>query len=109
MTTASKDKMMIEIKIGELVQFTYAPLNTVDTYVGRLMEIRDCEKEPIQFASRWYGGHRTTRSQYLITLSTPNGYRKFYTGSIHGAKRVGLFARFALWLSGKNFEKFAAV
>jgi len=109
MITASKEKMMIQVKIGSLVRFDYSPLGVTENYVGRLMGIRDTVKDPIQYTSLWYSGYRTSRSQYLVTMSTPMGYRQFYTASIHNAKRLGLFARIILWISGKNFEKFAVV
>ncbi len=97
----------MQAKIGNLVRFDYKPLTVTEHYVGRLMAIRDTVQQPVQHP--WYGGWRTTRSRYLITLSTPVGFRTFYTGSISNARRVGLFARIGLWLAGKHFEKFAAV
>lgn len=93
--------------IGDLVRFDYSPLNVTENYVGRLMAIRDTHTDRIATSNLYL--YRTTRSRYLVTMSTPSGYRQFYTGSIHNARPLGLFARFVLWVSGKNFEKFAAV
>lgn len=97
----------MQATIGNMIQFEYDAVGYRDSYVGRLVTIRDTKKDPIQFATKWYSGYRCHRSQYLITVATPMGYRQFYTGSISNARPLGLFARFAFWIRGINFPKFA--
>lgn len=100
----------MQATIGNMIQFEYDAVGYRDSYVGRLVTIRDTKKDPLQvrtrFANQW-GGYRAHRSQYLITVATPMGYRQFYTGSISNARPLGLFARFAFWIRGINFPKFA--
>ena len=103
---------MVKANVGDVVRFDYpqGDEHSVNV-VGRIMSIRDTDKQPIAFSSKWYGKpKRIKRSRYLLTIVLADGsIRSFYNGVMRKARKLTLAERSLLWVGGVSFPKFARV
>lgn len=94
-------------QVGDVISFKYKE-NPGGWPMGprmiKILSVRDTESNPV-LASTVRKSYCVQRNRYLVTGKTAEGQiRSFYTDCIEpGAKRLGWFTRFTMWLTGSGF------